>query len=74
MSDVKFDKVKDQFAKITEKFRQRIENTIHKFESPGGKKGKKGKGGDKPKKMTDETVAEATAPLKKKKKKKKNRD
>lgn len=69
VSDAKYDKVKEQFEKITQKFRQRLENTIHKFETPAGKKkADKGK-----KKLTDESVAKTTAVLKKKKKKK-NRD
>ena len=43
VSEAKYEKVKDQFAKITEKFRQRVEATIGKFEGvPVAKKGKKG--------------------------------
>lgn len=40
VSPEKYDKVLDQFDKVTEKFRQRIEGVIAKFEAPkpSGKK------------------------------------
>lgn len=61
VSEAKYDKVKDQFEKITNKFRERIDRTIEKHEAP-------------PKKSKGQKSAEKAMKKLKKKNKKKDRD
>lgn len=66
VSEDKYEKVRDQFGKITGKLKERVDKVIEKFETPAEVKKVK----DKAKKSAgDEKAEKAAKKLKKKKKK-----